>query len=114
MVRLLTTHAASTKLCCLGVMHVVQVVARPSGQEGRPRMVGPVRFRQHLCPTVGMFTGELTAVVFTVAAPWVAWIVFAHSCSTPRCVRTGVNANCAAQVEMPKHNSLLAQLSSWL
>lgn len=35
----------------------VQVSWRPSDQEGQPRRVGPVRFRQHYCRTAGLFTG---------------------------------------------------------
>jgi hypothetical protein len=37
----------------------LQVLWRPSQQEGSPRRVGPVRFRQHYCPNAGIFTGAL-------------------------------------------------------
>jgi len=47
--------------CC---MVGLQVCYRPSTRVGQPRMLGPVRFRQHLSPTAGVFTGEQTEVAW--------------------------------------------------
>lgn len=35
----------------------LEVCYRPSTRQGQPRMLGPVRFRQHLSPNAGLLTG---------------------------------------------------------
>jgi hypothetical protein len=49
----------STAYACVAHVCVsVQVLLRRSLQEGQPCMVGPVRYRQHLCRVTGAFTGK--------------------------------------------------------
>lgn len=52
-----------TQTChtCLFLLPPSQICFRPSRQPGSPALLGPVRYKQHLNPTAGMFTGHLWA-----------------------------------------------------
>ncbi len=46
----------------------LEVTYRPSRREGQPRMLGPVRFRQHLSPNAGLLTGGW----------WILWVSYSR------------------------------------
>jgi hypothetical protein len=77
------TIAVTTNMTCWHVLCLtLQVCYRPSTTVAQPRMLGPVRFRQHLSPTAGVFTGKqghdranvVSALSFTMLNQHVVWL----------------------------------------